>query len=868
MSDQLNSRHENYIQNLINGISDDDFEREKKWESQMQERGRQRYLRQVNAMRERDSEGNTSYGLSLIKHSIDAVQKAIDAYIEHSTNGGKGRHAIAATLLKGLDTNVVAFLTLRKLIDTISISKPLQNTAMYIANEIMFEAKLAKFKEGDRARWASTNHYLRHSQGRTYKHRVLNYALGKSEFVTWQPWPTSHRIHLGVRLIELVSESTGLVIIEQGSKMIGHKKDFYYVRATPKVMDWITHHNAHAEVLAPDYYPTIIPPKPWTTMYDGGYWFDHPDVTTCLIKSRDGEYLRSVNSLISNGHLEEVRQAVNAMQATAWCVDPEMLEIAQACWNAGGDRAGLPPQDFHHLPLCPICGQDITYTASALIKHPCFELEENKDTFKVWKKQAKEIRELNASEQGKRISVAKTLKIAKTMSTYDRFFFPYQLDFRGRAYTIPAYLTPQGTDLAKGLLKFAEKKPLGTMQAVKWLAVHVSNTYGNDKVSLDDRYDWTIRNQEKILACAEDPLENTWWMDADSPFCFLSACKEWAGYVAEGLAFRSSLPIAMDGTCNGLQIFSLILRDEIGGQAVNLVPDDKPNDIYGIVAQRVINRIIEDSENKKLDVDEVTDSGKFTFNRYKDAQALRQLPISRKTTKRQVMVMPYGGTMQSCIEYTKLWLEGQGIWHRHSKEFHQYAVVLARYIWDEIGNTVVKAREAMNYLQACARAVSKLNRPIYWETPLGLPIKQGYRKYDVEVVKTLIGDKVTKLSNTSKEIGYNKIKQANSISPNFVHSFDAAALQKTVYDCVTHGIHSYAMIHDSYGTHAADAPILAKTLRETFVQMFGHTDQLKRFEENILKQNSDGIEAGDLPTRPGFGSLDVEEVKNSLFFFA
>jgi DNA-directed RNA polymerase len=409
------------------------------------------------------------------------------------------------------------------------------------------------------------------------------------------------------------------------------------------------------------------------------------------------------------------------------------------------------------------------------------------------------------------------------------------------------------------------------MQAVKWLAVHVSNTYGNDKVSLDDRYSWTVQNQEKILACAEDPLENDWWMDADSPFCFLAACKEWAGYVNEGLAFRSSLPIAMDGTCNGLQIFSLILRDEIGGRATNLVPMDMPQDIYGIVAQKVIDRIYSDSKNEILDVDVQSGSGKITFNKYRDAQALTCLRINRKTTKRQVMVMPYGGTMQSCIEYTKEWLSSQNVWHKNSLEFRKYSLVLAQYIWQEIGNTVVKAREAMSYLQGVARCINKLDKPIYWETPCGLPIKQGYRKYDTETIKTLIGDRLVFLqAGSATELGYNKIKQANSIAPNFVHSFDASALQKTVYDCVSQGIHSFAMIHDSYGTHAADAPLLAKTLRDSFVQMFGHTDRLKKFEEDLLKQYPEMlIEAGGkLPSRPAFGNLDVDDVKNSTFFFA
>ena len=479
------SKQEAYIQHLLSGLTEADFEREKLWEQQMQERGRQRYLRQMHNMQEKNSEANTNYGLSLIRHSLTAVQAAIDAFLAKALGGGAGRKQKAAVLLKGMDTGVVAFLTLRKLIDCISRSQPLQNVALAIANEIMFEAKLKQFKADDPARWNATQHYLQHSHGRSYKHHVLSYAIGKSTFVNFEPWPNGDRIHLGTRLIELVSEAAGIVTIELDTKRYpGGKTGYYHVIANPKVADWIAKHNAHAELLNPDYYPTIIPPKPWKTMYDGGYWYPHPDVTTTLIKSRDKEYLRAVNNLLSNGHLEEVKQAVNALQATAWRVNAEVLEIAEAVWNAGGDRAELPPLDFHRLPLCPICGQDITDTASALIKHPCFELEENKEIFKVWKKQAKEIRELNACEQGKRISVAKTLKIAKTMLKHDRFYFPYQLDFRGRIYTMPSYLTPQGTDLAKGLLCFAEAKPLGNMQAVRWLAVQVANTYGNDKVSL------------------------------------------------------------------------------------------------------------------------------------------------------------------------------------------------------------------------------------------------------------------------------------------------------------------------------------------------------------------------------------------------
>ena len=38
----------------------------------------------------------------------------------------------------------------------------------------------------------------------------------------------------------------------------------------------------------------------------------------------------------------------------------------------------------------------------------------------------------------------------------DRFFVPWNYDWRGRCYPIPAYLTVQDTDFGKSLLTFAD----------------------------------------------------------------------------------------------------------------------------------------------------------------------------------------------------------------------------------------------------------------------------------------------------------------------------------------------------------------------------------------------------------------------------
>ena len=64
-----------------------------------------------------------------------------------------------------------------------------------------------------------------------------------------------------------------------------------------------------------------------------------------------------------------------------------------------------------------------------------------------------------------------------------KFFLPWSLDYRGRAYPIPAFLTPQDTDFGKSLLKFDEPAFM-TVEAEDWLKFQVATTYGLDKAPI------------------------------------------------------------------------------------------------------------------------------------------------------------------------------------------------------------------------------------------------------------------------------------------------------------------------------------------------------------------------------------------------
>lgn len=145
----------------------------------------------------------------------------------------------------------------------------------------------------------------------------------------------------------------------------------------------------------------------------------------------------------------------------------------------------------------------------------------------------------------------------------DTFYFPHNVDFRGRAYPLPPHLNHIGDDLSRGLLKFGESRPLGE-RGLRWLKIHISNLYGYDKASFDDRVVFVDQHLPEIYDSAEKPLEGgRWWTKADDAWQCLAACMELRNALESGdpHAYESNLPTHQDGTCNGLQHYAALGGD-------------------------------------------------------------------------------------------------------------------------------------------------------------------------------------------------------------------------------------------------------------------------------------------------------------------
>lgn len=767
-------------------------------------------------------------GMFLLKRTVYPVAEAIKEWTTACQDGKARDYASIARFLDGIPAEIVAYLTAKQCLQAVEGMRSITNVAISLSSLLIEEINLRVFSRSGHVGYQQLKKIFKRNHTVAGRRKAIR---AKMKFAGIDPvnWGLDIRLRMGRKLIDIFKTVTGLV--EEYEVRLPAAKGFRDVtrlRGTEQTLTWLKEHHERNALLSPIYLPMIIPPLPWTSPFNGGYL----SIKLKLIKSRDRNYLEELRWY----DMPKVYEAINLLQSTPWKINRKVYDVLVTNWRTGGCLGNLPAQEDQPLPPTPL---DINQSRESLI---------------AWKRQAKLIHIANTRAWSKRMALNVQLSTAERFLDSPAIYFPHSMDWRGRLYPVPAILNPQGSDVAKGLLHFAEGKPL-TESGARWLKIHTANLFGIDKVSMDERLAWVDAHQDEILDSADNPLDGgRFWDTADEPYQALAACFELAGYWREGPGFVSHLPVAMDGSCNGIQNFSAMLKDAEGGAAVNLVPSDRPQDIYQQVADVVAKQCVVDAA-----------AGDFRA-------AVWVGNVTRQIVKRPVMTLPYGATEfgmrdQILEELIKQHEAGTCPIYNELCEYYAPSRYMAHTVYKAIGQVVRAAREAMDWLQAVAKLAAKDGLPIQWVTPAGLPVLQAYRVTVGKRVQCLIDGRrvVSTVHHTTTEIDTRK--QSQGIAPNYVHSMDASHLMLTVCEAHTRGISSFSMVHDSYATHAADADTLAATLRNTFVQQYLENDVLAIFRAQLEAQLKPEL-AAQLPPIPASGNLDLQLVKSSVYFFA
>lgn len=749
-------------------------------------------------------------------------------------------------ILLHMDADKLAFITLTSLLRITQQPNecPLLNAALYVTSNVKTQVYLDLMNKRNR----DAVRILANKRKKLDKNTVM--FIKRKLKVENIRWKRVVALNLGMALISLAVECLNIFETTKHAQYkygpASGKGCGYRYKATRHLVlkqaarDLLEKYHSDMEAVNPYGLPMVVPPVPWTDFRtaDGGYLF----LKNNVVKGTFNKMIHEASP--------QLLKALNTIQSTEWRINKRVAMVMEQLWLAGGDRAGIPGRDLRKIPAKPE-----GFNAKAKRKHRWKNVSaEDRDK---WMAEAQATHDWNHKTIGSRYQMLFKLDIAKRFCKYPVLYFPHQVDWRGRCYPIPAFVGPQADDTGRALLEFAQGEPLGK-HGFYWLCIHVANLWGLDKEPVE------VRLRVVLERCAidlprritRDPLANQEWTDEEDPFKLLAAlyelqdCLDQFGVPMgrtkkslEGFAksYLSRVPVAVDGSCNGLQHYSAIGLDPIGGRATNLVPSDRPQDIYTLVAD-VVNQRIE------KDIEAGGPIGEL---------ALRwRSKVTRKVVKRAVMTTPYGVTKQGILM--------QFIADGHCRDIeglpYQNANYLKNAVYDAVSEVVVSARLYMDWLQEVTGILASTGKPTSWTTPIGCRIVQDYRTAKRKQIRTPMGYLDFRDDNADDPINENK--QASSIAPNVVHSFDACHLYMTVLQLMDNNIRSIGAVHDSYAVHAGNVNTLQYTIRDTFFKM--HKDSLLESMKRTIEAENPGIELPELPPR---GGLDLHGVYGSQYFF-
>lgn len=825
-----------------------DYTRQAALEQSMIERGVQRYTdnneRALYAGDITRSQGklfNTAYQKAVVAFATAAAEAAAK----------RGRPAAHIVALNSVDHELLTAITLRTLFNGAAIERTVTDMAHSIGFEVEAEmasmklaeqAKAEKDKEAKSQLQKLVGRKVTSARAGTQKGEALLEAAGEER-------TPDEFIKVGLNLINIALPAMDMFHTVEGDEFTGGTT-LKFTEEAQTEMDGM------AEIqqwMHPVYQPMVTRPNPWTAIDTGAYNDQRVAKTVPLLATPNKRVRNAVDEAAKSG--APFVRALNAVQDVPLMLNPKVLEVLEHCFSNGISVGKVPGK-----PL---------------------EIAKDEEP-----KKAQQMRKDNSAIRAKRNAIRAAIAEAKQY-VGNPLYQPHTLDWRGRVYARPG-LNHQRADFAKGLYELARGEVLNE-DGVYWLKWHVATTgafkvdgLAMDKASHDRRVQWTDENLSTVRAVAEDPLAALeLWKGADSPFCFLAACMALDGYMRDPEGYVCHIPVAVDGSCSGLQHFSALLRDPEGGSYVNLLPSDLPQDVYRKVSTIVLPLVQAD----------LSDPEKAPM-----AQKWIDYGIDRKVCKRAVMTFVYGSRQKGFADQLVediIDVDGKGreVFGTEWADQVPAAHYMAAHIMLAVTQTVKAAAAAMEWLQKVASILARHNIPVRWVTPMGLPVENAYFKPNVKrLTMTLWNREVSVPLRYDPQVvmGYTKElldhKCRNSIAPNFVHALDGAHLCSVVLKCVDAGINDFLLIHDSFAALPNQMPRFNALIREAFVEMYENNEPLEgvlsHAVDDIMELVSKCEDAGVMQKLqksmkdlgklgiPAKGTLDLEAIKQSPYAFA
>jgi DNA-directed RNA polymerase len=755
--------------------------------------GKEKLHASLQRLQEKSYASASVYGTASISSALPSVMKDIDTCRAKLRKGQAGQYyRPVAEHLDNLESLAIATIGLKITFDLVFSMKRdadlLPTIIVSIGTSLEHECRFRWYKENhpELMKYIEDKYY--HESCGTHQKTSIASVIFNRHDIVWPSWHIKTRAALGGWVLDRVMGTTGWFTKLTETR---GRRSVCRVVPTPEFMEIREQLINTAEMFSGIPWPMLVEPNDWTNERAGGY------LTNELMRGH--ELTRRGKGAVKHGDIP--LKFLNKLQKVKYRVNHHVLEVAQH-FKEKGIKVGkfIPISEAFKPPKPP-------------------DIDDNAEARQAWKRMMAEA--YNADRMNFKRSVRTRTQLEAAEKFKDKeYYLCWSFDYRGRTYPICAYLSPQDTDFGKSLIRFADESFV-TPESESWLAFQVATTFGLDKAPMAERLEWVRENHDLITKVATDPIDNLpEWEVVEEPWQFMAACHEYYHCCILCDKQTTGLMVAVDATCSGLQILAGLAKDQSTASLVNVCPGDRPSDAYKAVAE----------------------------------EAKKYLPVelhpwmTRKTTKRTVMTIPYNATRSSSWGYIREALIEQGF----EPEKSQVSEVVSA-VYQSMDAIVPGPMRVMRWIKAhVGQYIRSGATEVEWTTPSGFVVNQQRNKRETERLKLqLLGTTQVTLSVGEGDPCPNRHK--SSTAPNLIHSLDASILHETFQRF--NG--PFTVIHDSVLCRATDMGTLNQLVRETYTDIFTRDCWLSKFGE--------AINAAEPP--PIVGTLDPEVVENSTYFF-
>jgi DNA-directed RNA polymerase len=186
----------------------------------------------------------------------------------------------------------------------------------------------------------------------------------------------------------------------------------------------------------------IYKPMNWKSLKIGAYYLRHSPFTKLKPEFNEAAKLFDFNDT------SRVMNVLDDLGRIGWRVNKRILDVMEYIWANGGGK-GYIPKRFNER----------------IITRDMLRNIEFKEKISLLKEA-----QINRESHSLRCDFLIKLRVAQEFSKISKFYFPHNLDYRGRAYPISPHLNHMGSDVNRGILEYSEAKRLGK-SGLRWLKV-------------------------------------------------------------------------------------------------------------------------------------------------------------------------------------------------------------------------------------------------------------------------------------------------------------------------------------------------------------------------------------------------------------